>query len=403
MNQLSEVNDLLISISTEPSNKFNALFVHKQLMRMKVPERDAGWSVKLAERGFDGAVETLISWAMQSDLEHIEKDRAHLAATMLTWFLTTSHREVRDKATKALACILSRHLSLAARMLGDFASVNDPYVLERLLAACYGAALQGTEEAELGELAQAVFDTIFANGKPPANALLRDHAQGVVEYAAWRGELTSSIDLALARPPYQSSWPIEQVPDELIESYTEDRGRGAFHDAIVGSTVSHMGDFATYVVDRKVDRWSPAKLGTTPLPTSLDICRNWMEELFTSATAEQREIVEEYVSAAKEIKDVHGHHSTPETERLDAAEVALQKTMTSDQWEDFRVRAKDFIRPKRFTDRCQGGFANFDVNWGRRWVCKRAHELGWTSERFGNFDNFFARLRPKRPEGRTHR
>ena len=113
-----------------------------------------------------------------------------------------------------------------------------------------------------------------------------------------------------------------------------------------------------------------------------------MEEFFTSATAEQREIVEEYVSAAKEIKDVHGHHSTPETERLDAAEVALQKTMTSDQWEDFRVRAKDFIRHKLFTDRFQGGFANFDVNWGRRWVCKRAHELGWTSERFGNFDNF---------------
>ena len=377
-----ELTDLLISISTEPSNKFNALFVHKRLMKMTLPERDAIWSVYLADRGFEGPVETLVSWALQNDLDHIDEDRAYLAATMLTWFFTTSHREVRDKATKALASMLSRRLLLAARLLGDFVSVNDLYVLERLLAACYGAALQGTEEAGLGELTQVVFDRVFATGKPPTNALLRDHARGIVEYATWRGVLNSSIDLTLARPPYQSPWPIEPVPDELIDSYTEDREGGVFRDAIVGSTV-HEGDFARYVVDQMVGRWSPAKLGKTPLPTSLDICRNWMQEFFDSATADQRETIEEYVSAAKEINGVHGHQSTPETERLDAAEVALQQTMTSDQWEDFRVRAKDFFRHKVIADQT----AHFDAHWGRRWICKRAHELGWTSERFGNFDD----------------
>ena len=165
--QTDELTDLFVSISTEPSNKFNALFLHKQLMKMTMPERDAFWSVYLAERGFEGPVETLISWALQNDLKHIDEDRAYLAATMLTWFFTTSHREVRDKATKALACILSSRLSLAARLLGDLVNVNDPYVLERLLAACYSAALQGTREAGLGKLSQVVFDTVFANGKPP--------------------------------------------------------------------------------------------------------------------------------------------------------------------------------------------------------------------------------------------
>ncbi len=377
-----ELSDLLVSISTEPSNKFNALFVHKKLMKMTMPERDECWSIYLADRGIEGPVKTLISWALENDLKHIDEDRAYLAATMLTWFFTTSHRVIRDKATKALASILSRRLVLAARLLGDFVSVNDLYVLERLLAACYGAALQGTEEAGLDELSQVVFDKIFADGKPPANALLRDHARGIVEYAARRGVLDRSIDLTLARSPYQSPWPIEPVPDELIKSYTEDRGRGAFRDAIVGSTVND-GDFARYVIDYKVNRWSPAKIGTIPLPTSLDICRTWMEEFFTSATAEQREAIEEYVNAAKGIKDVHGYQTTPETERLDSAEVALQQTMTSDQWEDFRVRAKKFFRGKAFADQA----AHFDTHWGRRWVCKRAHELGWTSERFGNFDD----------------
>ena len=70
-----------------------------------------------------------------------------------------------------------------------------------------------------------------------------------------------------------------------------------------------------------------------------------------------------------------------------SAEIALQQTMTSDQWEDFRVRAKDFICRIFSTDHFQKWTAHFDVHWGRRWICKRAHELGWTSERFGDFDN----------------
>ena len=382
-----ELTDLLVSISTEPSNKFNALYVHKRLMGMTMPERDACWSVHLADRGFEGPVETLISWALKNDLKHIDADRAYLAATMLTWFFTTSHREVRDKATKALANMLSRRLLLAARLLGDFVSVNDLYILERLLAACYGAALQGTKEEGLGELAQTVFNTVFVNGKPPVNALLRDHARCIVEYAASCGVLDSSIDLALAQPPYQSPWPIEPVPDELIDSYTEDRGRGVFRDAIVGSTVNDMGDFATYVVDYKVNKWSPAKIGTMPLPTSLDIYETWMQEFFTSATVEQLQALYTYVAAAGGIKDVQSYQSSPETERLVAAEVSLQQTMTSDQWEDFRVQAKDFIRRRLSTEYVQGSAAHFDVRWGRRWICKRAHELGWTSERFGNFDN----------------
>ena len=381
-----ELSDLLISIGTEPSNKFNALFVHNRLMKMTMPERDAFWSIYLADRGLEGPVETLISWALQNDLKHIDEDRAYLAATMLTWFLTTSHREVRDKATKALASMLSRRLLLATRLLGDFVSVNDPYVLERLLAACYGAALQGKGKEGLGTLAQVVFDTVYANGKPPVNALLRDHARCIAEYAASCGVLDSSIDLALVRPPYQSPWPIEPVPDELIDSYTEDRGRGAVGDAIVFSAV-HDGDFARYVVDHKVDKWRPEKIGTMPLPTSLDICRTWMQECLANATSVQRLALKEYVSAAEGIKDIQSHQASTEKERLVAAEAALQQTMTSDRWEDFRVRAKNFIGRRPSTAYFQSRAAHFDVHWGRRWICKRAHELGWTPERFGDFDN----------------
>lgn len=380
----SEMSDLLISISTEPLNKFNAHYIHSYLMTLALPERDAFWSVFLAEKGYEGHIETLISWALHNGLEHIDEVRAQLAATMLAWFLSTSHRPVRDKATKALACILSQRLSLAAKLLKDFAAVNDPYVTERFLAACYGAALQGADSG-LSELAQAVFDLIFADGMPPADALLRDHAHGIIEYAKWRGVLSSSIDVHATLPPYKSPWPIEPVPDELIESYIQVHEKSSFHDDIVGSTVND-GDFACKLLEHKVDKWSPAPIGTTSLPTSRTICKAWVEEFTATATEDQLDAFSKYLSAAEGAKGILSYQKTSEIESLVAAEASLKLTMSSDQWEDFRVRAKDFIRHQLFGGRYQERFATINVAWCRRWVCKRAHELGWSADLFRDFE-----------------
>ncbi len=385
----SEICDLLISISSEPLNEFNARYVHDHLMKMSMPERDASWSVDLAMNGYESQVETLISWALHNGQEQIDKDRAHLAATMLTWFLAATHRPLRDKATKGLACILSRRLSLAVRLLNEFASVNDPYVFERLLAACYGAALQGSEYG-LRELAQTVFDLVFADGTPPADALLRDHAHGIIEYALWRGKLPDTLDISLTKPPYSSPWPIEHVPDELIESYTEVHESGSFRDAIVGSTVN-AGDFAVKLMDHIVDNWSPSPLGTTPLPSSQAICESWVEEFTLSASKEQLDALTEFTRASEGAKGLQSYEKTEETKRLESAETALKAALSLDQWEEFRVYAKDFIRHLLFSDWYQDRPATFNVAWCRRWVCMRAHEFGWTTELFREFEKHFVR------------
>ena len=263
------LNDLLVSLSTEPSNKFNAQFLHGQLIELPMPERDLRWSVYLARRGFERPVETLISWAIQSGFGQIDEARAYLTATILTWFLSTSHREIRDKATKALASVLAGRLALAGQVLRDFATVNDLYVLERLLAACYGAALQGKDEASLGELADVVIETVFSAGGPPVNILVRDHARNLVEYARRQDALSGVADLSVVQPPYESAWPIEPVPDHVLEGYTEDRADATVRDAIAASCGEH-GDFGRYVIEHTVERWSPAAFGTERLPTPMD-------------------------------------------------------------------------------------------------------------------------------------
>ena len=380
---------LLISIGTEPGNKFNARYLHRRLMRKSMPARDASWSILLATLALDGPVGTLISWATRSSNERIDDERILLAGTMLTWFLTTSHREVRDKATKALACLLTGHLPLGARLLNQFTAVNDPYVKERLLAACYGAALQGGPVEGLTKLARTVFNTVFSDRTPPENALSRDHALGILEYAAHRGALPDSTEITRARPPYRSLWPIEYVPDSLIDTYTDRRGGAEGPDAIAGSTVDR-GDFGQYVVRRIASAWSPASLGTMPLPTDSDTFDRWEQDFQASATPAQLEAYAEYVrSAFMTALKILQRSDAPEATNLHEAERSLQCTMTEEQWEDFRARAKDFVQHPRLGLGNPKHPARFSAHWAQRWICKRAHELGWTTTRFSVFDRRF--------------
>jgi hypothetical protein len=196
---------ILFSLATEPHNKFNADFLHKKLTAIPLPERDRFWTdfVNQSDEDETSPITTLISWSLSNGLEAIDQDRAELTGVALAWLLTASNRAIRDKATKALACLLAKRLAFAGDLIRKFAAVDDPYVLERLLAASYGAVLQGISLSGAAELARAVFDTLFANGEPPPNALLRDHASGILQYLSWREELPKEIEIAKAIPPFR--------------------------------------------------------------------------------------------------------------------------------------------------------------------------------------------------------
>ncbi len=103
---------LLLLVCTEPENQFNAEWLHRDLWQRPMPQRDAMWSIFLAEDDLSegGAVESLIDWAWQVEAGEVEEQRLWLAAVGLTWFLSTSNRAVRDRATKALANLLDELL-----------------------------------------------------------------------------------------------------------------------------------------------------------------------------------------------------------------------------------------------------------------------------------------------------
>jgi len=387
--------DLLIMVGSEPDNAFNAEFLHTKLLATTMPDRDVFWSTALYwadDEDDDGkSVRTLIEWALEHGLESIEDDRAQLAAKTLAWFFSTSNRVVRDRATKALACLLAGRLTIATKLVRDFALVDDLHIRERVLAAVYGAVLQGRGDGELTDLSKAVFETVFADGSPPPHVLLRDYATNILEYISWRGLLPPTLDMTAARPPFRSDWPIEAVPDELIETYKEDWGRGEFRDEIVSSTVND-GDFARYQIDPLAGHWSPAPLGTKKRPHSKDVYKAWVAEFKRGATPAQVSSFDAVLTAAKATQGSGVWQDTPERRALKAVEKSFAEDVGSDVWERYRVTARDYVNHSLFSDHSMDHIrATFNNRWARRWICKRAHDLGWTADRFSKIDRNMGR------------
>ena len=382
-----DATELAINIATEPKNPYNALRLHASLSKSSMPERDQRWSTYIAHRQIDedNAIGNLIGWAFDQGLDEIDDDRAELAAITLAWLLTTSSRVVRDRATKALACVVTGRLELAAKLLDHFAGVDDLYLRERLLGAIYGATLQGAATSGLSALAEKVYTTTFATGSPPLNALLREHAMGIVLYAKWRGELPPSVDASKVVAPYESPWPLEHVSKEQVETYKQDYGGGVFHDDIA-SSAGLGGDFGRYILPRVADRFSPALRGQKLLSPK-EVFDDWLSGFNAAASGDQLAAFVALLEATKECLGQAPYADTPERKARDKAEEAFKATVSSNEWNEFEVRALDYAAFSLFDGR-RGGrtLAEFNIGWASRWVIKRAHDFGWTAARFGNWE-----------------
>ncbi len=375
----------LIALATEPGHPNNVLDLDRELRGLPMPERDARWSVHLAQA--PEAAFHLIDWVRAADPAGISDARAELAAVQLIWFLTATRRAVRDKATKALVMLLADRPDLAMKLWRDFLGLDDLYVVERLAAALYGAAMQGRWSLDamraVAELLQA---GLFAGGSTPANALLRDHASGLIGYAAARGALPSGFDLASTRAPFASAWPIEHVSENQIARFTASYERGEpIEDDIVSSLKD--GDFARYVLDPVARRFSPAPRGTETLPTVKDLHNAWLADFTAGASAADRDA---YAAMMTEIVAIKGERDGPvhadRREALRASKRAFRDAIGPERFEDWRARAESWRAEGMYQDFAPRGAAGFNLAWARRWVMWRAHALGWSEALHHAFD-----------------
>ncbi|PZN98330.1 MAG: AAA family ATPase [Hyphomicrobiales bacterium] len=375
--------DTRIRLASEPDAAQNAEALHARLKALPMPERDALWSVHLAQSG--RAAGQLIDWALRHRAGALGEPRALLVAIALTWFLSTSHRGLRDRATKGLVAILADRTSLVVPLLDRFLDLDDGYVIERLLCAVYGAALQGRWPRDAAaDVVRALDQEVFVRRQPPVNCLSREHGRLLIQWAIVHGVLPADYDNGPSRGPFNTPWPIEHVPDAVIDGFTRTYPNGHVgRDAIVASCVED-GDFARYVLDRAVDAWSPARRGVGPRPTREMLNDAWQQDFDAKATPECQA---DYARLTQALEEDYEESPWREGPKATVAKAAFKAAVGSDMFERWREEAENWRRSGMYQRPAPRDHAEFNLAWARRWVCLRAHQLGWSQALHGEFDD----------------
>lgn len=382
---------LILLVCTEPENQFNADWLHHDLWPRPMPQRDAIWSVFLAQDDLSegGSVGSLIDWAWQVDANEVDEQRLRLAAVALTWFLSASNRAVRDRATKALVNLLSCNLNHAATLVHQFADVDDQYIIERLLAACYGAVMQGMDRTHCGVLAASIWKNYFADHRqPPLNLLARDYAFGVLRYVQAAGRLPSEVVLEACKNKFKSAWPLEPVTEKDLEKYSGKR----YGDSICSSTDKH-GDFGNYTL-RSWLHDIVAVPRTLAGNTTKELYESWEDTLIEKGNNAQlaayftlRQLSVDYRQRPDEWLSNKGNE---ESKRLlaamEQANEAFKVLLTSEILSEYTAFAEQHLFESARMNNDNPRPPHIDHSTVRRWICERAHQLGWSEELFEAFE-----------------
>lgn len=374
-----------------------------------MPDRDAWWSIFLhSQYGEHGAVDRLVDWAWTAeDKSHINDEAVRLCAIALAWFLTTSNRFLRDRATKALVALLTSRIHILRQVILEFLDVDDWYVLERLYAVAYGCAMRSTDDTAIAQLAYSVYSWVFENNKPIPHILLRDYARGVVEMALSHN-ISLQIDVARIRPPYKSTWFSNIPSDDELKIYTaqaeevlkehKDGDSPFLHQSRSVFSIQYSlfdrggfaGDFARYVIGTNSASfsWSSRRLDETP--TRKEMYESFLESL----TVKQEQAWNRYrtvldnvdyyrrLNVEERIKELEREFTEQELEEAIAeTEQFLRRVLGKKKTRIF----EEFVLP--YSEASHEDECRFDLSIAQRWIFWRVFDLGWTVERFGWFDS----------------
>ena len=398
---------VVIRLACRPKHPLNADWLHRYLIDFEMPNRDQWWSIWLYiwyensqryER--KNAIDQLLDWSLSRESQlRADPEAVLLAAKAIGWFFTTSNRFLRDRATKALVQLLTDRLGLAQRLATEFEDVNDLYVQERLIASIYGAVLRSGNKERLKELAEYIYNRFFVAGTPVPHILLRDYARGIIEYALYQ-KLTLNVEPNKIRPPYHSEWPKAIIPLKKLKSKysgwrndfsNEEKSLSRLYENICG-----FSDFARYIIGTNsgFSIWSTCRIGVPRKKTPKERVRAFVESLSpiqAKALDKLREteintlrcslphIVDDNRKLSITVNQAKGSKKT-----LEQAVTRFMRLLEDSKHKEYKALVRKSGSPGlRY---CNSGKKVFDLSLVQSYVFTRILELGWTHQRFGNFD-----------------
>ena len=400
-----KVIETLVTLATIPSHPLNIRFTDALLRKVSMGDRDAWWTTGLhALWGQKGAIDRLIQWADRLwPHDEIEAESAELTAIAIAWLLTSSNRYLRDHATKSLVRVLTWKPELAVNMVAKFAQLDDAYVAERVLAAVFGAAMRTTDVAGVELVADAVYAQVFAAGEPRPHVLLREYARGVVK----RADHLRGTDAAQSRkgvdPPYASAWPVIPSDAELDAvapkwssraskpvSWGHHRIRSSVMDDDFGRYIIGTNSWSTNWLSLRLDQppWMSLEKREELAVASLTKPQQQAWKLFK--TAKSRVDMANWTARLVKVSttDEPVQESSPKPVASPAEELLAKiRQLLLDTLGPKKRKELSLLLDEMASDSRRGRQPKFDLKLVQRYVLGRVFELGWTSERFEEFDS----------------
>lgn len=370
---------VIFLMSPQPDNRLNGDTLHRHLDQFSMPVRDShfGFATYHALSDESSPAATLARWASKGPYPDYDDDVVELACIPLIWLLSSPNRFMRDWVTKALVQLLRGHLGVATRLLTRFWSINDPYVVQRVLVIAYGALMRsdGSDEKGARALIKKVRELVFT---PPVRAdeLMLDAARGVIEWGLARGLAPKTYVAAIERPyGLDRPGPAPSV-DTIDRKYGSkaDQPDNESYGTLRFSLMS-MGDFGRYVVESAMRDFSQFPRDKPypepePVPESRVVKSRWAKFL-RSLSEEQTDQLIAIVGASDDAEE------SPSA--LDMIRQGFYRDLTPEQHE---LLAASWSQPRRRNYRDD----SYPSARACRWIFARVLRLGWTPQRFGKAD-----------------
>lgn len=230
------VIEVLFGLSTREGHVYSAERFQQWIARMEMAERDLIWSEYIRHASETSIVFRLIEWVERNASIRLSVQAAEASTRLLSLLLTSTVRPLRDRATRALFLIGIKHSAVLFATTLELLGFNDPYVPERLLAACYGVSMSLWSDPSgeplrtaLPQFARRLAQEMFI---PPAphgtrHALARGYALGTIAVARMldRG-VVSTRQVRLLRPPF-NQLPVPFDPNGALTDDQRDQTRRA--------------------------------------------------------------------------------------------------------------------------------------------------------------------------------
>lgn len=387
-NIYEEFLNTILQLSTIPNHPLNFKRLHEKLKKFNIAERDYNWSIYIHNSFYnEGIVKRLINWAWdKKDKFELEDESLYLYGLTLAWFLTSSNRDLRDRATKSLVNIFTNKINIFLNVLKSFENVDDLYVMERLYAVSYGIVLRSDNQSGFKELGKYIYNTIFNIDFVVEHILLREYASNTIEYINKINNL--NIDLTKIYPPYNQnhSWTLPKISKADVEKYRDD------YTSIYGSALH--GDFKIYIVYSEVNHFLNLKISDRP---HTKLPKQRYEDFMDSLTIEQKNEYDKIRFSSTEIMELLNNITQDELEdeieSLDLEDDALAKLreeklnqssfkelLSSEQLKEYNDFVVSYTRDDEYK-------FTIDIKSIKRLIFLEAIKLGWTKDLFDRFDN----------------